>query len=228
MLSHVISGGGQRQYVLYTYVNGLPKEFIDWSSGYKFSEIQITYLDIPVNFKISDASNGITGSNVQYLFNGIVQNTPTYIPTTQATTIVLSATYRIDAATDTILAPEVEVSLSFPQQTKSIDPNVQAYYVLLDVPYEGGQADIKVLDYSKGYRFVIKTDIEKFITVTDETRYYRLFTKRLSSLDKPQCVFVAERGKSYTIIDNETLNQKNVTTSPDQSEEEKEVDLTKP
>ncbi|MGB4751961.1 MAG: hypothetical protein WBH60_04930, partial [Fervidobacterium sp.] len=39
LLSQVVSGGNQVQYELNFYVNGLPKDFVTWSTGYKFSDI---------------------------------------------------------------------------------------------------------------------------------------------------------------------------------------------
>lgn len=235
LLSHVVSGGNQIQYELNFYVNGLPNDFVTWSTEYSFSEIQINNVYVPINFTISDVSGNVVGSDVNYLFNGVVATKPYYLlVSSQSTKMSISASYTIDVATSTSFEA-TEVSLSFPQQDKSIDPNVQRYYVIVDVPYRSDVSinpDIKLIKYSDGYRFIIKTDREKFITVMaiDETNnyYYRLFTKRFPSSGNFQCVFVAERGKSYIIIDNETLIQKNVTASPDQTKEEEEVDLTQP
>ncbi|HOP82102.1 MAG TPA: hypothetical protein PL174_02690 [Fervidobacterium sp.] len=205
-MSQVVSGGNQVQYELNFYVNGLPNDFITWSTGYRFSEIQINNVYVPINFSISGSSGNVVGSDAYYLFNGLVETKPYYLlVSSESNSMNISADYVINAATSTGLEA-TDISISFALQSKSIDPNVQRYYVILDVPYpsDGINPDIKVMKYSDGYRFIIKTDVEKFVTVTDETgKAYKLFTKRLPSSDKPQCVFVAERGKRYNITDDE-------------------------
>jgi len=229
LLSQVVSGGNQVQYELNFYVNGLPNDFVTWSTGYKFSDITINNVYVPIDFTISGASGNVLGSDEDYLFNGVVETKPYYLlVTSQGTSLTISADYIIDAATSTS-SDATEISISFPLQNKSIDPNVQRYYVILDVPYPSVNPDIKVMKYSDGYRFIIKTDVEKFVTVTDETgKAYKLFTKRLPSSDKPQCVFVAERGKRYNIKDDETSKLFGpFSASTDQTKEEEIVDLTK-
>ncbi|HON04372.1 MAG TPA: hypothetical protein PK258_05480 [Fervidobacterium sp.] len=228
-MSQVVSGGNQVQYELNFYVNGLPKDFVTWSTGYKFSEIQINNVYVPINFSISGVSGNVVGSDVEYLFNGLVETKPYYLlVSSESNSMNISASYTIDAATSTGLEA-TDISISFALQSKNIDPNVQRYYVILDVSYPSVNPDIKVMKYSDGYRFIIKTDMEKFVTVTDETgKAYKLFTKRLPSSDKPQCVFVAERGKRYNIKDDETSKLFGpFSASTDQTKEEEIVDLTK-
>ncbi len=232
LLSQVVSGGNQVQYELNFYVNGLPNDFVTWSTGYKFSDITINNVYVPIDFTISGASGNVLGSDEDYLFNGVVETKPYYLlVTSQGTSLTISADYIIDVATSTS-SNATQISISFPLQSKSIDPNVQRYYVILDVPYQGEQEPletVRIMNYSNGYRFIIKTDVEKFVTVIDETgKYYRLFTKKLASSDKPQCAFVGERGKLYTMLDNESLVQKNVLASVDTTKEEEIVDLTQP
>jgi len=164
------------------YVNGLPNDFVTWSTGYKFSDITINNVYVPIDFTISGASGNVLGSDEDYLFNGVVETKPYYLlVTSQGTSLTISADYIIDAATSTS-SDATEISISFVSQSKSIDPNVQRYYVILDVPYQGEQEPletVRIMNYSNGYRFIIKTDVEKFVTVIDETnKYYRLIYEK--------------------------------------------------
>jgi len=221
LLSQVVSGGNQVQYELNFYVNGLPNEFVTWSDGYNFSDITINNVDVQIDFSISDVSENIVKSYVDYSFNGVENRT--VLVTSQGANLTTSATYVINAATSTSL-DATNISISFPQESKSIDPNVQRYYVVLDVPsQEGGQNTVTIMNYNDVRRLIIKTDVEKFVTVSDETnKSYRLFTKKLNPSDKPQCVFVGERGKRYTIIDESGI----LKNADKTGEPEEIVDLT--
>ncbi|NLH38421.1 MAG: hypothetical protein GX468_09910, partial [Thermotogaceae bacterium] len=93
-MSQVVSGGNQVQYELNFYVNGLPKDFVTWSTGYKFSDIAVNNVYVPIDFTISGASGNVLGSDVNYLFNGVVETKPYYLlVTSQGTSLTISADY---------------------------------------------------------------------------------------------------------------------------------------
>ncbi|MCX7654320.1 MAG: hypothetical protein N2Z58_06555, partial [Fervidobacterium sp.] len=193
LLSQILTGTNQKQYTAYVYFNGLPKEIVDKTGKMLLKDIVITDILSSINFWVGDSSFNLQENDITYIVNGLNKGSPFTFVASESNKIDIEASMSIRYATDTTFVPYV-ASVSIGKREYSI-PISKSFYVLIYAT-DNENKNISVLDYSKAYRFTIKTQDEEFVEIRDVEKTVYLFTKKTS--EGNQCVFIGERGKTYT------------------------------
>lgn len=194
LLSQFLSGTNQRQYTVHVYFNGIPKEIIDKTGEVSLKNIFVTDINSVITFSLIDSSFNLQENNIFYIVNGLNKAVALNFTAPESNKIGIEASLNIKYATDTTFVP-YSLNLSIEKNEYSLPNNSKNFYVLIDMT-DNISKNIKLLDHSKGYKFIIRTSNEEFVRVYDGEKFRYLFTKNASGNN--ECVFIGERGKTYT------------------------------
>ncbi len=219
LLSQLITGTNQRQYNMQFFINGLPRDFFS-SDISKFQDVRIDESLMEIKISIGSVDYNISESQISSFVNGFGK----VFIAPESDNINIEATMTIRYSTDTSFE-STKVSLSFPKKAYVIPNNSKNFYVVFDVPYNGGAPMVKIIDYPYTYKFILITSDEEFVRITDGANEYKLFTSELSG--KKQCTFVTEREttKIYTFESEKGVSKSGIPKQVGVTPDYEEIDL---
>lgn len=196
LLNQFLTGTNQRQYTAYVYFTGIPLEIVDQTEDKLLKSISITDIMLTVSFSLVDSLSDLQENGISYITNGLNKGSGFTLTGPETDKISIQGSLSLKYATDTTIGT-YSVSRSISKSEYILPSNSKNFYVLIDMTNETNKG-IKLLDYSKGYKFVIRTTDEEFIRIYDYSngKSTYLFTKDMSG--NKECVFIGERGKTYT------------------------------
>lgn len=172
----------------------MPKEVLDKTGEVNLKDIIITDVLSVVKFSITEPPFNLQEDNISYIVNGLNKATAFTFIAPESNKVNIEVSLNMKYATDTTFIP-YSLNISIDKTEYTLPNNSKNFYVLIDMTDEDNKS-IKVLDFSNGYKFIIRTTNEEFIRIYDGEKYRYLFTKNISGNN--ECVFIGERGKSYT------------------------------
>lgn len=194
LLNQLLSETNQRQYTAHVYFTGIPKEIIDRANDLLLRNITITDFSSIVNFSIGEPPVSLREDNILYLTNGLNKSSAFTFTAPESDKVNIEMSLNLRYATDTTIGT-YSVNMSIGKSEYTLPNNSKSFYVLIDMT-DSVSKSIKLLEYSKGYKFIIRTSNEEFVRIYDGQKFMYLFTKNISGNN--ECVFVGERGKIYT------------------------------
>uniref|UniRef100_A0A7C5Y5R9 Lipoprotein n=1 Tax=Fervidobacterium nodosum TaxID=2424 RepID=A0A7C5Y5R9_9BACT len=194
LLSQFLAGTNQRQYTAYVYFNGLPKEILDKTETVTMKDVIVIDTLSVVKFSITEPQYILQEYNISYIVNGLNKATAFTFTSPESNKVNIEASLSMRYATDTTFVP-YSLDISIEKAEYTLPNNSKNFYVLIDMTDETNK-NIKLLDFSNGYKFIIRTSNEEFVRIFDGEKYRYLFTKNIS--ENNECVFIGERGKTYT------------------------------
>lgn len=203
LLSNIVSGSGNVTYTVWVYINGMPKKMVEDLNLSTAAEVSYKGSFSAKFFVGSALKREVPRKDLNDLFNKPIEDNINII--TQPTgSIGISSSLTITYSTDTTFtAASSSVSFEF---EKSFPLSEGKFYMIFDFSTDSDEGMLTVVPYSKGYKFTVITSKRDYVDVFDNEKGYRLISENIDG--KYQCVFIGEKGKTYTF--ESSGNQKTI------------------
>lgn len=204
VISKLVEGSGNREYVLRIYVQGLPKTFVDQirneESRLELSKVSISQLNAIIRVSAPDFSEQLSISGKANIFNEDTTREIPIISKSDTLNLTLSVSLEIKFATDTIIG-EKEFREDFSGIINNIHPGVN--FILINFSENTDQPSFVSLSEESAFKFIVQSSVEEFVFVKSDSEQV-LFTSATGT--PKQFVYITERNKTINFV-NERGNQ---------------------
>lgn len=192
LLNNIISGAGTLMYTAHLYFNGLPANVLKEITGESAKSINTNLIyEINLFFDSNEYKVPMELSQLNNIFNGL-RTQPYSFAAPQRSSLDMYAKFTLSYSTDTTNPVPLTKIIEFPKSTYELKNN--EFYVIFNFTQDA--TEVKVLEKAKVYKYEIQTNSRDFISISDATNDYKLLTENVSGIYR--CIFIAERGKTYT------------------------------
>lgn len=215
LLSNIVSGSGNMTYTAKVYINGMPKKMVEDLSLSAGEEV-IYSGSFSAKFSVQSVPKyEVPYTDFKNLFNGIGEYSIVMPP---ANSIEISSKITLSYSTDTTVSAS-EITFEFEDKNFPLSEN--KFYIVFDFLSDSYDGTVAVIPYSKAYKFTIKTSKREYVNVFEVERY-RLISENIGGTY--QCVFIGEKGKTYTF--ESSGYQKTIAVPQDTDKDGEIVDLS--